>query len=543
LFDPPASRTADAFWRGLNVTEPGGTWWDYTACALLMVVPLFSHLQYQGFGFSSIDAVGLILPYLALGLAAGWLVQRTPPWGRKTVLALLTIAFIDLDFAPESVMPFWIVIPAAFLLAWVLWEHYARIVTVSLLAILAVIPFRASPLEIRTWEAPEKIRGPRAASLVPIVHIILDEHAAPRAFPAEIPEAARARERILEFYRRHGFRLFEKAYSRYFYSHSSIPAMLGPLTPDEVRTKIKQRDSRHFLVTENSLFRWASNRGYRIRVLQSAYIDTCSLQREFITSCRTYPANSITSFRHLPISLPRRLLLEHLYFLSIESYISKKAEQVLPSRLRVDGGLAGMSLQELEDLREQLRENLDGSMYFVHILFPHAPYELDRDCEEVDLKQRLVQGWRNGDIWGNTAKGWRTRWALEAGQVECLYTHLDALVATIDSLAPPQGVMIVFHGDHGSRIVRNPPYPNGADELTDADLIDGFATLLAVRRPGITAGIDSTVVAVQEFVPRLLMGDSMSKPMLDEPIPVVYLQRPRNWGDAPRRFLAPALAR
>jgi hypothetical protein len=504
-----------------------------------MVVPLFSHFKFQGFDLLSIDAAGLILPYLAVGLAAAWLLQRSEPRVRKFVLALLTILFIDLEFSAEKVVPFWVVIAAAFLLSWILWEHYTRILTAALVAILAVVPFRASPLRIRTWNGPERPPDQRAGSLVPIVHLILDEHSAPRAFPAEIPATARARERILEFYRRHGFRLYEKAYSRYFFSHSSIPAMLGPLTAEEVQTRITQRDSRHFLVTENSLFRRAADRGYRVRVVQSSYLDTCSLHRKLITSCRTYPHNSIASLRHLPISLPRRLILEHLYFLSIESYLMTRSEEGFFSRLRVDGALAGMALEELDHLGKDLPKHLAGSMYFAHVLFPHAPYEVDRDCRGVGFRQRLTQGWRDGDIWGNTAEGWRLRWALDGGQVECLYTRLEALMTAIDSAAPPQGVIVVIHGDHGSRIVLTPPYPKRADELTDTDLIDGFATLLAVRGPGIAPGVDSSVVAVQDFVPGLLVGFT---PATRDSVPVVYLQRSSNWGDPLRRFPAPALA-
>ncbi len=49
---------------------------------------------------------------------------------------------------------------------------------------------------------------------------------------------------------------------------------------------------------------------------------------------------------------------------------------------------------------------------------------------------------------------------------------------------------IIVHGDHGSRISVIEPAAQYADQVTDRDLIDSYATLFAMRGPTVTAGYD-----------------------------------------------------
>lgn len=148
---------------------------------------------------------------------------------------------------------------------------------------------------------------------------------------------------------------------------------------------------------------------------------------------------------------------------------------------------------------------------------------------------------------GNTVASRRVRWGLYAEQVECLYLRLEALLAAVDSAAPQQGVRIVIHGDHGSRIVRTMPFPENATELTEEDLLDGFATLLAVRGPGIRPGVDSAAVAVQDGVPLLVAGDSLETGRATgETTPAVMLETyglKQSGSPGLLRFSAPSLAR
>ena len=56
-------------------------------------------------------------------------------------------------------------------------------------------------------------------------------------------------------------------------------------------------------------------------------------------------------------------------------------------------------------------------------------------------------------------------------------------------------LVIVVHGDHGSKIREH-----AERELSRADYVDTFSTLFAVRQPGLPAGYDRRVAAIQELL-------------------------------------------
>jgi hypothetical protein len=527
--------------------------WDYAGCALLAVTPIANHMVYHHLRLQSIDAAALLGLALGFGLLAGHIVRRLPGGVRVLALILVTVAFLDLQFDVETRIPFWAGAVAAAGVVALLRRRYTQIVTLSVGTILATVPLRAS-LAVQSWTAPGATASP---TLVPIVHLILDEHSAARAFPADIAEAGRARARMLDFYQRHGFRLYDNAYSRYYWSHASIPAELAPLD-DNGQPAALHRDKQGFVVTGNELFQRAAALGYRTRVFQTSYLDACERARSMIASCRTYPANSLESLRLLPLTAPRRVLLEVAYFLSSESSLVRRfrfrINRQMAARMTHDTepatdvweagrAGAGMAILAMADLRRDLRANLPGSYYFGHFLIPHYPYELGRDCRALTHPGDRLGPWPDGQRHNTTASR-RIRWQLYAGQIECLYTHLDSLMAAIEAAAPAVGVMVVVQGDHGSRIVRNAATPRRASDLTERDLIDGFATLLAVRGPGIVPGIDSTVVAVQSFIPSWLLG-RIGQPTWarQESVPTIVLESWDRSRDPPVLLAAPSLGR
>jgi hypothetical protein len=515
---------------------------------LLAVTPLAAHLLYHDFPFLSIDAIGLVLAALAVGLAFGWLIQKAPPAGRSVLLGLLTIGFLDLTFNLESIVSFWFAIGIGLVLPWLVRQHYTQITALSLGAILLSLPIRPS-LSIESWERPVARRA-TPVNLIPIVHIVLDEHSGLRGFPPDIPEAVQARERILRFYRRHGFKLYVNAYSKYAWTASSLPAMMGPRLPDSAATPIKL-DEEHYILTDNRLFRWASGRGYRLDVVQTNYLDFCHPRGVAVASCTTYPVNTASSIGALPLTVPRRLLLETAYFLSTESYLVQRAKNELSRRLLAgltdrdaantvwlsDRAVTGFAMKSLAEFQLRLGAISAGSYRFGHFLMPHAPYEVDRNCNGLtEVNQRLSPAvpWSRR----NTTASRRMRWALYAGQTECLYRQLDSILARLDSLAP-RGLLIIIHGDHGSRIGRTSPEPGNAGRLRDQDLLDAYSTLLAIRSPGIAEGIDSSAVDIQTTVPRLIAGGGTASLGAQDTVPVVYLETFRMRSGRPVPFPAP----
>ena len=62
-----------------------------------------------------------------------------------------------------------------------------------------------------------------------------------------------------------------------------------------------------------------------------------------------------------------------------------------------------------------------------------------------------------------------------------------------------EDMIIVVHGDHGSRLDCGPPKQRFVRNLDPQDYVDGFSTLFAVRRSGIPAGYDRRMVAVDQL--------------------------------------------
>jgi len=497
------------------------------------------YLDYHQVPLLSSDALGVIAGPLLAGVLIGWLVPGVNPWRKAIIFGALTLVFFDLTKLP-GILRFRYILPVALLAVWVFRAHYAKLTTIILATMLAALVLPHRTLKAREWSADRENPNRPANGLVPIVHVIFDEHAAPKAFPPDIPEAAQARDRVRAFYQRHGFRLFENAYSQYFWTQNAVPAVLNQT--DSARPA-RNAELRNGLVSviRSSVFDWAYRGGYRIRVTQSDYLDICSGLRERITSCRSYPAVSLESLRRTDLDFPRRLLLEYTHLISTQSRLVRGLVANLQRRAwdRASPDDPGTSLpywaltephvttarRELGTLRRAIQHNLDGSLIFAHIVFPHSPYEVDGDCRPYPGPAAYLRRW-SGRGRSNTPVARRLRWSLYARQVECLYSELESLVAAIEAAAPPQGVLVVFQGDHGSRIVEHHPRRIPGKPPTDQDLLDGFATLLAVRGPEIPAGSDDRPVSVQAVVPRLLTQVVSIDSLPSAPVPSVYLDGP-----------------
>jgi hypothetical protein len=98
-------------------------------------------------------------------------------------------------------------------------------------------------------------------------------------------------------------------------------------------------------------------------------------------------------------------------------------------------------------------------------------------------------------------------------------------------------LVIVMHGDHGSKIVEHRARAGNEQKLSRADYVDTFSTLFAVKEPGVPAGYNRRILAAQELleevvarqtghhhtytetIPYVLLSAARGKPMLRQPLP------------------------
>ena len=432
---------------------------------------------------------GFILGFLDLG------------FGGNNLLS--AIVFVDAD-APRLIVKaarvatLMLVFASA---AWVSWKnrtHVSTILTVaygamflSSIVMMFTFPNGESTLRFVPSTASSVYRHESFTRADQIwVHLIFDELMAVRALPDELDQTQHLATRFESVFSRHGFRHYEKAYSRHFLSKYSIPEMLNF---ELSRINLDQRFSEN-IVAAQKYFDWLTKEGYEIKVFQSDGMHFCPAK--LVTECNTYSSFDPRE-PHLPYSLLQRSF--YLIYPGIktfkDSYMSNYLQLIMarmrvPSRFDVQG-FAGW----FGEVATAIEGASAGEAIFAHFLMPHAPYILDASCWQV----------RHGRIPYDLIEQYPTEsefvearlslYADYADQVECMLNKLEALFETLAANGKLEGMTFIIHGDHGSRISRSRYF----EKMKRQDFIDNYATHFSIRSPGVEAGTDNRQVSIQRL--------------------------------------------
>lgn len=174
---------------------------------------------------------------------------------------------------------------------WLLRSHLHSIllvfVTVLLAGVLATqrLPkLRADRLDAEegerlasTWKASGRFNE----NLPVVVHLVFDEMMSVGAITDELPGGAATRQALLEFSRKHSFRTFDAAYSRYYYTSDTLPNLmnreyLGRMSMDSFSEIPFNPTTRSYPLEPNAYFDDMAARGYRTAVFQTTYMNFCA---------------------------------------------------------------------------------------------------------------------------------------------------------------------------------------------------------------------------------------------------------------------------
>ena len=111
--------------------------------------------------------------------------------------------------------------------------------------------------------------------------------------------------------------------------------------------------------------------------------------------------------------------------------------------------------------------------------------------------------------------------------MRCLYRKLDAMFQEWQKAAILDRMVIIVHGDHGSKIYQRRPSANDQHKLSHADYLDGFSTLFAVKGPRHPPGYDRRVAPIEQ-----LLGEVVGVPTGDDDMyaePYVFLRTGRAY--------------
>ncbi len=502
------------------------------APAFILSTPFVTYLRYHGYDLLATEALICLAGFTALGLLIGALIEIRPETLRPVVLLALTLPwtlalaraglFSALDwialwsgigaehYRTAGHIAFGVIglVAVAF---WLMRRHIGLIVATVFGVMLAVATTGSSGTERQIVRAPAP--PPLRADLPPIVHLVLDEHIGVAGIPEDVPGGRELKRDIVAFYERHGFRLYPNAFSHYFSTEDSLANLLNGAFSPVMHADIEGSDKLRIL--RNRWFDSLGQRGYRIEVVQSDYLDFCA--ENHVVECSTYPASSVGALQSDPDVTSTTAALA-----IVQSYLERPLRYAVLAPLyekSVRPAIAAMGLesptwnwdrlifgpvatkQALAKLPEALSRRPQGRLFFAHLLLPHHTYMYGADCAvEPDIFEWQSRATAlNYPETPNTSAERATRYRAYFRQMRCTYRLLDRLFAAMRSGGGFDRATIYIHGDHGSRIALKDPLPENADALAPQDLVDGYSTLFAVRGPNLAPLVSLETRSIQDL--------------------------------------------
>jgi len=323
--------------------------------------------------------------------------------------------------------------------------------------------------------------------LPPVIHIILDEHIGIAGLPPELGASAVARRAIRTTYS--DFTVYDRAYSQFAETKYSLSSLMnGDLGAESA--ELLDGDMSRFTLHSNGWFDLLEKQGYAIHVYQSAVLDMCG-DSPAVDVCYTFPLFSPNTVQRTRLPTKARLGILARGMLSPGG-----AYQTAP--------LA--SADVLERLRSDIEQAPRGVAYIVHVLLPHHDYTYRENCSIADPAQWQREPWDNDGLLTRDQRA--LLYGRYLGQLICTESRMGALFAHLKMLGIYDDATIIVHGDHGSRIGERPYIVPSPQVLTDQDVIDHFATLLAIKAPAMAPGIRREPVLLQRVFAEAFLGGS-----------------------------------
>jgi hypothetical protein len=427
-------------------------------------------------------------------------------------VALLTTLLIDVQ--TEWAEATKLALPGIFLLVAIiggaLRDHVATIASVMLGALLLatlLLPGATSPRRPSLASVPPAITGPS-----PLVHLVLDEHIGVEGIPRELDRDGRAAAKLERFYVDRGFRVFGRAYSRYYDTNVSLPNLLNFTLSSEWSRGPRVR----VVVGSNAYFEEMTRRGYRIDVVQSDYLDFCRSSGQIsISSCLTYPLETLDVVEGAPLAPAEKARVISGVYVRLSSLLSGMLDR-LGSVYRAYGRqppwltarVSSLSaMRVLDQLTSDLPRIGPGSLVFVHLMLPHFPYAYDAECRLEPLPRNWLWASVRGTGFRNSPVSRQQRYARYLEQMACLSAKLGGFFDAMAAAGVLDEARILVHSDHGSRIGLFEPDVRFEGRLSGSDYLDAYSTLFAVKEPGGVPAYERGELSLDELFDAWMRGE------------------------------------
>ncbi|MGH8235477.1 MAG: hypothetical protein ACREXP_00465 [Steroidobacteraceae bacterium] len=510
---------------------------DLGALALIVLAPLVVLLSFHGYSYFTPEVLLVLASTFAVAALLAVLIGVAGRLVRAIVLAGLIALFIDMhvDLPPwPSVVITLLFLAAVAALAAVLSllrEHATTILSVIFVTLIALTFVRGNPNSNRI--ASERTATAASGNAEPplLIHLLLDEHIGVEGLPPEIPGARALRPELIDFYTSRGFRLFGGAYSQYANTFNSIANLLNFASREVSHPYLRHEtgEETEWNLKQAAYFQMLQQRGYRLHVYQSKYMDLCHADGVQVQECTTYPVTSLSLLEGLGLGTAekaRAIANAIITQSNILRVVNKVYERLIRGTLlRAGWQLPAWRWQKplfgslpVPDVFERLSDDIlrhpRGHAFFAHLLMPHYPYIFDRRCKlRPHTSDWLTNRIASTDLLVyNTVDSRAQKYGRYAEQVRCMLTLIDGLLDDLESRGLLDQAIIVVNGDHGSRIPLH--YPSGLTlargVLTDSDLSDSFSALYAIHAPGVSPGYDAAPLTLVELLNHHLGGEPLN---------------------------------
>lgn len=326
-----------------------------------------------------------------------------------------------------------------------------------------------------------------------LVHLVMDEMGSFASVPPGMRDEAEV-SAIRAAYEKKGFRIHSDAPSVSWESTESLGTLVDIGRPTGGLPNVEQIEGQYaYRVLRNGLHRLYAGNGWQVSIVQSSYLDFC---RDPAWNCRTYqPGRNAFLFEQEGIPAVQRMaILGRL----LVATLSGSPE---PWRRTPDMPLSALS--EMNTLLARAQKAHGKHYFFGHILLPHFPWTMDKDC-----RVNSPEAWRAPDLTGSSegaeyhASLTRSYWQ----QASCAHWRILQAVDALDA-AHPGKVRFLIHGDHGPRIIRKALPPGGAEQIDD-HWRSMLVPFVASRLESDAALPHGDAVTMQSVLQRLLLSEA-----------------------------------
>jgi hypothetical protein len=158
------------------------------------------------------------------------------------------------------------------------------------------------------------------------------------------------------------------------------------------------------------------------------------------------------------------------------------------------------ALHALRSIADEVGQAQSGEMFFAHVMLPHRPYILDRNCNLRDDPEAWDFQVLDDELAANRVEARKRQYALYFDQILCVESKLHEMFAGWRRAGIYDRMKIIIHGDHGSRIASDDSTESNKVRLLTADYVDSFSTFFAVKSPGQEATYDARMMAIQDLL-------------------------------------------